>query len=88
MDHQPRQAQSHANEFSPITVSSPPSRRTGSNASLLRSCTFRADTSSLERSCSCCSTTRLNDVRIGLSIVLSDVTYTEKDHRCSSQQLS
>ena len=48
MDHQPRQAQSHAKEVSPSTVSSPPSWRAGSNASPLRSCTLGADTSSLE----------------------------------------
>jgi hypothetical protein len=42
MDHQPRQAQSHANEVSP------PSMRAGSDASPLRRCTLSADNSSLE----------------------------------------
>jgi hypothetical protein len=48
MDHQPRQAQSHANEVSPSTVGSPPSRRAGSEASPLRRCTLSAHNSSSE----------------------------------------
>jgi hypothetical protein len=48
MDHQPRQAQSHANEVSPSTVGSPPSTRVGSDASLAIRCTLSAANSSLK----------------------------------------
>jgi hypothetical protein len=48
MDHQPRQAQSHANDVSHSTVGSLPSTRAGSDTSLLRRCALTADNSSLE----------------------------------------